>query len=87
MLNNQWQNIYVVNIHLGLSKPKRLPYSIDSSQALLQQVMDLIFHGLKGTFVFIDDILISGRDKNELLERLKNVLEKIREHGSIVKKE
>ena len=87
MLDEQSQNLCVVNTHLGLFKPKRLPYGIASSPALWQQVMDRIFHGLQGTFVFIDDILIAGRDENELLERLKEVLKRIKDYGITIKKE
>lgn len=37
----------------------------------MAESMDRIFHGLQGTLVFMDDILIMGKDETELLGRMK----------------
>ncbi|XP_064088507.1 uncharacterized protein K02A2.6-like [Macrobrachium nipponense] len=75
------QKLCTVNTHLGLYRPKRLPYGVASSPAIWQQTMDKIFAGMSGVFIFIDDILVAGKNKKEHRERLCAVLKKLKEHN------
>ena len=81
MMDKRSREICTVNTSLGLYRPKRLPYGIASSPALWQETMDKIFAGIPGVFVFIDDILVAGKDKQEHQARLKLVLSRIQENG------
>jgi len=60
MMDDKSQEICTLSTHLGLFRPKRLPFGIASSPALWQQTMDKIFHALPGVFCFVDDILVAG---------------------------
>ena len=60
-MDEKSQELCTINTHLGLFRPKRLPYGVSSSPALWQQTMDRIFNGLPGVFCFVDDILIAVR--------------------------
>ena len=81
------QDMCTINTHLGLYRPKRLPYGVASSPAIWQQTMDKIFSGMQGIFCFVDDILIAGKDINEHMFRLRMVLDRLKENGIKVNKE
>ena len=86
VMDEQSQEYCTVSTHLGLFRPKRLPYGVASSPALWQQTMDKVFHALPGVCCFVDDILVAGRDEQEHRERLIQVLDRIKEHGIKVKR-
>ena len=48
--------------------------------------MDGILQGMERVACFIDDILITGMDDEDHLRRLQEVLERLRQHGIVVKK-
>lgn len=66
---------------MRLYRPKRLPHGVASSPALWLQTMDKIFSGVEGTFCFLDDTFIAGKDETGPLARLRSVLELIRNGG------
>ena len=80
-MDEKSQDLCTINTHLGLFRPKRLPYGVASSPAIWQQTMDKIFTGLPGVFCFVDDILVAGKDVTEHKVRLKAVLQRIKENG------
>ena len=86
-MDEKSQDLCTLSTHLGLYRPKRLPYGVASSPAIWQQTMDKIFCGMEGIFCFVDDILIAGKDVQEHLQRLKNVLNRIKENGITINKE
>ena len=45
-----------------------------------------ILQGMERVACFIDDILITGMDDEDHLRRLQEVLERLRQHGIVVKK-
>lgn len=59
----------------------RLPFGIASAPEVFQRVLSEIFEGIEGVRVYIDDILIWGRDQAEHDERLLRVLEAARKAG------
>ena len=86
-MDKKSQDYCTINTHLGLFRPKRLPYGVASSPALWQETMDKIFNGLPGIFCFVDDILIAGKNKDEHQERLCKVLDRIKDHDIKINKE
>ena len=52
----------------------RRPFGITSAPETFMRKMNELLHGLDGVFTYIDDILIYGKDKAELDERLNKVL-------------
>jgi len=87
LLSKESQKLTTITTHKGLYMFKRLPYGIASAPGLLQREMDKLLNGIPGTGCFYDDIVVSGKDKNELDDRLSLVLEKLNVAGLSVKKE
>ena len=86
-MDEQSQQICTLNTPLGLYRPKRLPYGVASSPALWQQTMDKIFNNMPNIFVFVDDILVAGKDEDDLLSKLEAVLKRAQEHGLRLRRE
>ena len=60
---------------------KRVPFGITSAPEIFQHEMSTLLHGLKGTEVIMDDILIYGKTREEHNTRLKKTLDRILESG------
>lgn len=54
-----------INTHRGLYQYQRLPYGIASAPALWQRAMDQVLQGIEGVQCYIDNIIISGKEKEE----------------------
>lgn len=87
VMDEKSQELCTLSTHMGLFRPKRLPYGVASSPALWQQTMDKIFNGMEGVFCFVDGILIAGRNETEHIARLRSVLEAIKQNGLKVRKD
>lgn len=74
-----------LNTHKGLYAVNRLPFGIASAPAIFQKIMDNVLKGLDFVFCYIDDILITGRSKEEHLRNLDAVLKRLSERGIRVK--
>ena len=60
---------------------KRVPFGITSAPEIFQREMSTLLHGLEGTEVIMDDILIYGKTREEHNTRLKKTLDRILESG------
>lgn len=67
--------------HMGLFRFRRLVMGLSSSAEIFQRIMESVLTGLEGVFVYIDDILVYGRDKQEHDFRLSLVLQRLSEYG------
>ena len=85
-MDEKSQEMCTLNTPLGLYRPKRLPYGVASAPALWQETMDKIFTGLPGVFIFVDDIVVAGKDEEEHESRLRKVLERMKENGLRINK-
>jgi len=59
--------------HCGLYRFKRLPFGVSCAPEIFQRVVSDILVGLPGVVVYIDDILVFGRNRKEHDERLASV--------------
>ena len=66
-LDKQSQTLVTLNTHRGLYHYRRLPFGIASAPALFQKTMDVILQGMNHVICYIDDILITGANLEELL--------------------
>eukprot|EP00117_Sycon_ciliatum_P026714 scpid19450/ scgid21866/ Transposon Ty3-I Gag-Pol polyprotein; Gag3-Pol3; Transposon Ty3-2 TYA-TYB polyprotein; Capsid protein; p24; Spacer peptide p3; Nucleocapsid protein p11; Ty3 protease; p16; Spacer peptide J; Reverse transcriptase/ribonuclease H; p55; Integrase p52; Integrase p49 len=65
--------------HKGLFRFKRLPFGIACAPEIFQRVVSDILAGLPGVVVYIDDILIYARNRQEHDERMAAVLRRLSE--------
>ena len=76
-----------INTHRGLFRYTRLPYGINQCPSIFQRLMENLFRDCPNTFVYLDDILITGRSVDEHLRNLERALHILAESGLRVKKE
>ena len=67
----------------GQFEYKRMPFGLSTAPATFQRLMHVVFknENWEKCLIYLDDILIFGRSVEEHLERLKAVLQRIREAG------
>ncbi len=58
-----------------------------SSPAIFQRIMDGLLQGIHGIAIYLDDILIIGRDYQEHLHTLSEVLKRLKDGGLRLKRE
>lgn len=73
-------NITCINTHRGLFKYKRLIFGLSSAPAIFQRALESILR-IDGVLCFLDDILITGKDRAEHMNRLAMVLQRFKEAG------
>jgi hypothetical protein len=67
--------------HKGLYRYKRLMFGISSAPEKYQQVISQIFHDCEGVQNISDDIVIHGCNEQEHDERLRIVLQRLKQKG------
>ena len=69
--------------HEGLFEFKVMPFGLCNAPATFQRLMDLILAGVQWSrcLVYLDDVIVIGRDFDEHLSNLSVVLQKLRESG------
>ncbi|XP_061128573.1 uncharacterized protein LOC133150206 [Syngnathus typhle] len=70
-----------INTHKGLYQYNRLVFGITSAPAIWQRAMDQVLQGIPGTQCYLDDIIVTGWDKDSHLQNLNAVLTKLEEYG------
>lgn len=75
LLDPESHKYVTINTHKGLYQYTRLPFGIASAPAVFQQIMEKILHGIPRVVVYLDDILITGKDDVEHLQILRQVLD------------
>ena len=86
VLDEKSAQCLTINTHLGLFQYTRLPFGVASAPAMFQRAMDVILQGVNGVICYIDDILVTGSTDEEHLERLEEVLKRLKEYGLRVKR-
>ena len=85
-IKEECQSLLTINTHCGLFKYTRLPFGIATAPSLWQRAMAQVLSGLSGVVYYIDDILVTGRTREEHSKNLRAVLQRIKEHGLRLKK-
>lgn len=79
LLDDNSRKLVTITTHKGLYQYTRVPFGIASIPAKFQKLMDSVLQGLDGVVVFLDDILVTGRDRTEHLHRLELVLTRLQD--------
>lgn len=85
-LDDVSKELLVINTHKGLFRFNRLPFGVASAPSIFQKIMDQMLAGLDGTVCYLDDIIITGNNKEQHLKNLNNVMERIKEYGFHINK-
>ena len=65
------KELLTINIHRGLSQYRR--FGVKTAPAIFQQIMDTMLTGVEGAAAHIDEIIVVGRSKEKLSERIDKV--------------
>ena len=86
-VSEEQRHLLTINTHRGLYRYKRVPYGVNAAVGLFQREMEKLLAGLPNVFAFLDDVLISGRDEEDLLRMVKEVLHRFQEAGVRVRED
>ena len=73
-VDDESQKYLVMSTHMGLFKFKRLPYGIASAPGIFQRFMTQLLMNIPMVKCYYDDILIGGKNKAELEQKVIDVL-------------
>ncbi|CAL9702513.1 unnamed protein product [Knipowitschia caucasica] len=85
LLDDESKKYTTVNTHKGLFVYNRLCFGINSAVSIFQRIMENVMRDLN-VLVYLDDLLVMGRDETEHLLNLDRVLQRLQENGLRVKK-
>ncbi|KAI7796507.1 hypothetical protein IRJ41_023564, partial [Triplophysa rosa] len=80
-LDAESRKYVTVNTHKGLFTYRVLPFGVSSSPAIFQWTIEGVLQGLPHVAVFLDDILVTGRNDEEHLQTLARVMDRLQEAG------
>ncbi|XP_014663412.1 PREDICTED: uncharacterized protein K02A2.6-like [Priapulus caudatus] len=75
------QRRLALNTHRGVLLQLRLPFGIKSAPGYFQEIMEQLTSDLQGVAVYMDDILVSGKDPNDHVENLQRLLQRLNDRG------
>lgn len=75
------------NTERGLYRVLKMPFGLTCSTNIFQREMENLFKNMDFVAVFVDDIVVLGRNTEEHLENLRKVLARLKEANLTVKRE
>lgn len=86
-MEEESKKLLVMNTPKGLYRYERLPFGVKTAPGLFQRIMDQMVTGLKGTFAYLDDIVVTGSTVQEHDANLMALLERIKDYGFRIRPE
>lgn len=81
-LHEDSKQFVTINTHKGLFQYNRMPFGISSAPAIFQRYMETLLQGIPGVAVFIDDILVTGATREQHIQTLIKVFERLLGDGA-----
>lgn len=78
-LDKEAKKYVTINTHKSLFTYKVLPFGVSSSPAIFQWTMKGLLQGIPHVAIFLDDILLTGKDEQEHLQTLAKVLQRLKD--------
>lgn len=75
------QKRLALSTHKGVLLQTRLPYGISSAPGYFQEIMEQLTSDLPGVAVYLDDILVSGKNEEDHLHNLRGLLRRLNDKG------
>ena len=79
-LHEDSRNLTAFVTHEGVFRYRGCCYGMRSLPSCFQKLMETILRGIPGTQVYLDDVIVAGRNRDQHDARLKMVLEKLEEY-------
>ncbi|CAK1588401.1 unnamed protein product [Parnassius mnemosyne] len=73
--------LLTLNTPLGLMKMNRLAFGVNAAPGIFQRVMSTALAGMEGVACLLDDVAVSGKNKEEHDQRLRAVMVKLNAMG------
>ncbi|XP_032080207.1 uncharacterized protein K02A2.6-like [Thamnophis elegans] len=73
--------------HWGAFRCHRLQFGVSIAPGLFQSLMERLLQGLRGVVPYFDDVLVSATSMDELMARLRLVLQRFQQVGLKVKRD
>ena len=86
-LDRDSQSLTTIITHVGTYRYTRTPFGIKSAPSAFQRIISQILNGLEGTLVYLDDILIAAKTREELRIRTAAVQRRLAEQKIQIKEE
>nr|XP_040575987.1 uncharacterized protein K02A2.6-like [Lepeophtheirus salmonis] len=84
-LEEKSKEFLVINTQLGLYRYNVLPYGLASAPTIVQAAQERLLNGIRGVKIYIDDVLIFSRSKEEHFGILNEVFSRISNAGGRLK--
>ncbi len=68
----------------GLYEYNRMPFGLKNAAQTFQRLMDTVTQGLDFIFVYLDDILVASCNKAQHLDHLKQLFQRLADHGLVI---
>ena len=68
----------------GLYEFVRMPFGLRNAGQTFQRFIDQVLQGLPFCFVYMDDLLIASTSREEHLEHIRTVFQRLEDHGLII---
>ena len=86
-LDEPSSKLTTISTHKGLYCFTRMPFRVSPAPAVFQRTMDTILQGLPNFICYLDDILVTGQSDEHHLQKLEQVLERLKAHGVRLKRD
>ena len=81
LLEENSREFVTINTHKGLYRPTRLPFGVSSASAIFQSEIEQVLQAIPMVVCRVDDILISGKNDQEHISNLNEVLTRLKNAG------
>ena len=81
VLEKESRKFLTINNHRGLLRPTRLIFGYSAAPSLFQRTIETLLAGIEGVGVFLDDVVITGRNMQEHNRALREVLRRFSDAG------
>ncbi|XP_055585346.1 uncharacterized protein K02A2.6-like [Uranotaenia lowii] len=85
-VDEEARHLLAWSTHRGVYYVNRLPFGTKTACAVFQATLERVLQGCRGTIIYLDDVLVTGRTVKEHLENLEQVLSKLKETGFVLNK-